>query len=240
MLKHGSVNGEMTQTQKSFIHLTAASLGEIAACTARVPVENLKLRNQTAVTAPSFNDTLKSLCRDIQISRGVAPEAISNKITSGVLYSALYRGFFTTVLRDVPFAMIQFPIYERMKEMFQEYRHKTLVADPANRGLSQEEIYSKSVPTVWQSALSGCLSGSVAAALTTPLDVVKTRLMLGKDSHGHAYTSAQDAVKRIYKEGGAKMFFSGIIPRIVWISMGGAVFLGAYDFMSKKMAKLSL
>ena len=29
-----------------------------------------------------------------------------------------------------------------------------------------------------------------------------------------------------------KKFFSGIVPRVFWISIGGSVFLGTYEFMA--------
>lgn len=34
----------------------------------------------------------------------------------------------------------------------------------------------------WQSAMCGCLAGSIAGAVTTPLDVAKTRIMLAEVS----------------------------------------------------------
>lgn len=36
-------------------------------------------------------------------------------------------------------------------------------------------------------------------------------------------------VKSIYNQGGLKSFFSGVVPRVSWISAGGAVFLGVYE-----------
>ena len=38
--------------------------------------------------------------------------------------------------------------------------------------------------------VGGSATGAFAAAVTTPLDVVKTRLMLGKDAQGVAYEGA--------------------------------------------------
>lgn len=36
-------------------------------------------------------------------------------------------------------------------------------------------------------------------------------------------------LRRIYTHEGASALFAGVVPRVVWISMGGAVFLGVYE-----------
>ena len=46
--------------------------------------------------------------------------------------------------------------------------------------------------------VGGSITGSFAAAVTTPLDVVKTRLMLGKDINGVAYNGFLDTFGRVY------------------------------------------
>ena len=84
---------------------------------------------------------------------------------SGV--GGFYRGFSATVGREVPFAMIQMPLLESAKRAWRGYRGADL--EP------------------YHVALCGCASGGFAAAVTTPLDVVKTRLMLGADAKGVAY-----------------------------------------------------
>ena len=71
------------------------------------------------------------------------------------------------------------------------------------------------------------MSGGVAAALTTPLDVLKTRLMLATKRE-----SAVSITRGIWREEGPKAFFSGLGPRTMWISIGGAVFLGSYQWAS--------
>jgi solute carrier family 25 S-adenosylmethionine transporter 26 len=36
--------------------------------------------------------------------------------------------------------------------------------------------------------------------------------------------------RQIYVQEGAKALFAGIVPRTMWISAGGAVFLGVYEW----------
>ena len=114
-----------------------------------------------------------------------------------------------TLMREIPFAMIQFPIYEGLKVEWGE-----------RQGAPTNPL---------QAAACGSFSGGIAAALTTPLDVIKTRLMLGADKDGKLYTSAADVVRRVWTEEGGATFASGIQPRVMWISIGGFVFFGAYE-----------
>lgn len=76
--------------------------------------------------------------------------------TEGIL--GFYRGFLSTVAREIPFTCIQFPLYEYFKKAY------------AMRKGRQIEPY--------EAALWGSVAGGIAAALTTPLDVCKTRIML--------------------------------------------------------------
>ncbi len=121
-------------------------------------------------------------------------------------------GYWTTVAREIPFAFIQFPLYEGLKKM---------------RAASQGHETS-----VAQGALCGSVSGAVAGAITTPLDVVKTRMMLGAKSESGALLAdvgTVAALRTIYAEEGARALLSGIGPRVGWITLGGYVFFGAYE-----------
>jgi len=124
---------------------------------------------------------------------------------SGV-WMELYRGWSVTIMREVPFTVIQFPLWESMKE----YRR---------RKSGRDNI------TPFESALFGSISGAIAAGTTTPLDVLKTRMMLAKEK-----TAVVPLLKQILKDSGPRAFFAGIGPRIIWISAGGAIFLGSYQW----------
>ncbi|KAG0344577.1 hypothetical protein BG004_004352 [Podila humilis] len=177
------------------VHMMSASGGEIAACFIRVPTEVIKQRMQTK----QFTTTSAALKSVIQ--------------NEGIL--GFYRGYFSTVAREIPFSCIQFPLYEYFKK---SYAHAT----------------QRSAVDPWEAAVCASIAGGIAAAITTPLDVVKTRVMLsqrnptGVQSSAY-YSGISSTFKRILAEEGPRALFSGIGPRVMWISIGGSIFLGAYE-----------
>lgn len=88
-----------------------------------------------------------------------------------------YVGYGTTLMREIPFAFIQFPIYEHLKARW-------LRALNSDRKAAGQPARAE-LPGL-QSALCGSAAGAVAAALTTPIDVVRTRMMLNINSSASA------------------------------------------------------
>ncbi|GAA53438.1 S-adenosylmethionine mitochondrial carrier protein [Clonorchis sinensis] len=156
--------------------------------------------------------------------------------TEGVF--GLYRGYLSTVLREIPFSFIQFPIWEHLKLLTIRWnqRHQPQ-GQPVSGFANPHELH------FWQSALCGSLSGAIAGALTTPLDVAKTRIMLAEvsrsdsqliflDSQAHTPLASGNivtALKTVFRELGLRGLFSGIVPRVSYLALGGAIFLGMYD-----------
>ncbi|KAG8832189.1 S-adenosylmethionine transporter [Serendipita sp. 399] len=129
-------------------------------------------------------------------------------------WRGFYKGFELTIMREIPFTSIQFPVYEFLK---------LKLADILGRERGKLRAY--------EAALCGSLAGGIAAASTTPLDVLKTRVMLDiKASTADATPSPLAMLQKIYRQEGVRALFSGIVPRTLWISAGGAVFLGAYEW----------
>eukprot|EP00794_Sanderia_malayensis_P006048 gene6048-6750_t len=173
----------------SIVYMISASIGEVAGCIIRVPTEVVKQRAQANKNLTSYTSFLFTIQ------------------TEG--FRGLYRGYFKTVMREVPFSFIQFPIWEYIKK---------------------ELTMNSTVPlSAFQSGLAGGLSGAIAGALTTPLDVVKTRVMLAEGQAEVASLGIFKLMLKISKEEGASNLFSGVVPRVIWLSLGGFVFLGAYD-----------
>ncbi|KAK3117021.1 hypothetical protein LTR53_002042 [Teratosphaeriaceae sp. CCFEE 6253] len=192
-------------------HMLAASLGEVAACAVRVPTEVVKQRAQAGQHASS-REALASILR-LRREHGVSR-----------VWGELYRGWSITVFREVPFTVIQFPLWEGMKRYALQRRQHlnptAFVTDPTALQTGAAE-----------SALYGSLSGAIAAGLTTPLDVLKTRMMLARERQSVAALAS-----RIWRDEGSRAFFAGVGPRTIWISIGGAVFLGSYQWASNLLA----
>ncbi|KFR12378.1 S-adenosylmethionine mitochondrial carrier protein, partial [Opisthocomus hoazin] len=93
VLHHGSTSYLTPAT-----HMVAASLGEVVACLIRVPSEVVKQRAQ------------------------VSPSSSTLRILSHTLYHegipGLYRGYKSTVLREIPFSLVQFPLWESLKDLW--------------------------------------------------------------------------------------------------------------------------
>jgi solute carrier family 25 S-adenosylmethionine transporter 26 len=210
-------------------HMLAASAGEIAACAVRVPTEVVKQRAQAGQHGGSSVASLLHILRQ-RGSVGVV----------GV-WRELYRGWGITVMREVPFTILQFPMWEALKAWGRERRVRTgrgLLGDvhvhPVGGGREGAGPVVGEVSAA-ESALYGSISGGVAAAVTTPLDVLKTRVMLSTRRE-----SIGTIVRTILKENGIKPFFAGIGPRVMWISIGGAIFLGSYQWAVNALEKNKL
>ncbi|KAK6084182.1 mitochondrial s-adenosylmethionine transporter [Seiridium cupressi] len=176
-------------------HMAAASLGEVAACAIRVPTEVVKQRAQAGLHGGSSSAALGAILGQYK--------------TVGFtgVWRELYRGWGITVMREVPFTVIQFPLWEALKAWGRKRKGDGLEVSAA------------------ESALYGSISGAVAAGTTTPLDVLKTRIMLSKERVG-----VFPLLRSILKTHGIRPFFAGIGPRVGWISAGGAIFLGSYQW----------
>ncbi|XP_034826062.1 mitochondrial S-adenosylmethionine carrier protein-like [Maniola hyperantus] len=176
------------------VHMFAASVGETIACLIRVPTEIAKQRKQT-YTGTEKRSSIRILLHAFR--------------TEG-LRKGVYRGFLSTVVRDLPFSFIELPIWEMLKA--------------AVRDRNDGKI------TSFQSALCGSIAGGFAAAATTPLDLAKTRIMLAEDYAATRKLRIRPVLSDIYLQSGVRGLFAGVTPRATAFMFGGFVFFGVYDY----------
>jgi solute carrier family 25 aspartate/glutamate transporter 12/13 len=124
----------------------------------------------------------------------------------------LYKGASACLLRDVPFSAIYFPTYSHLK--------KDLFGESPTKKLG-----------VLQLLTAGAIAGMPAAYLTTPCDVIKTRLQVEARKGDTAYTGLRHAAKTIWKEEGFKAFFKGGPARIFRSSPQFGFTLAAYELL---------
>ncbi len=80
----------------------------------------------------------------------------------------------------------------------------------------------------WVDAVSGAVAGGLSTLLTTPLDVVKTRLMASAHSE---YGSVGAAMTGIWRQEGVKGFFRGGKSRLLHKVPGNALFFACYELL---------
>ena len=125
----------------------------------------------------------------------------------------LYKGASACLLRDVPFSAIYFPTYNHLKrDMFGESQTKKL--------------------GILQLLTAGAIAGMPAAYLTTPCDVIKTRLQVEARKGEATYNGLVDCARKIMKDEGFKAFFKGGPARILRSSPQFGFTLAAYEVLS--------
>lgn len=126
-------------------------------------------------------------------------------------YKGLYRGLIPIVLGYFPTWMIYFSVYEKAKKIY-----PNLAKNYYGDNYSEFLIHS----------LSAFTAGSVSTSITNPIWVVKTRLMLqtgdginsfqslSGGNRENYYKNTLDAFKKMYKNEGIMVFYSGLIPSL--------------------------
>ena len=80
---------------------------------------------------------------------------------------------------------------------------------------------------------SGVCAGMTSGFLTTPLDIVKTRLqVLSGQPGGEAHTFGSTA-RALYREHGAAGFLRGVRPRMTSVSIWGTTMVTAYEYLKR-------
>lgn len=126
----------------------------------------------------------------------------------------IFAGYGSFLLRDLPFDAIEFVAYEQLKKTY-----KNLILKDSRELTSAE--YS----------VFGAGAGAVTGFVTTPLDVLKTRLMI-QGTQGQ-YKNVFDCAAKIVTQEGAGALLKGWQPRVIWIGVGGSVFFTVLEAAKK-------
>ncbi|KAL2644596.1 hypothetical protein R1flu_012183 [Riccia fluitans] len=155
----------------------------------------------------------------------------------------LYSGYSAALVRALPSSVLSFTTFEYLKAVWLK-RSKKRALQP------------------WQSVLSGAMAGALSAALTTPLDVVKTRLMtqartgvMGNIAAGSAsaleaeirakaaaasYKGITSTLQKIWTEEGLKGLTRGMGPRILHSACFSALGYFAFETVRLELVKRHL
>lgn len=125
-----------------------------------------------------------------------------------------FRGTGVTLCREVPLYVAGMGLYAESKKLAQHLLGREL--EP------------------WETIAVGALSGGIAAVITTPFDVLKTRMMTAP--HGQRISTRMVAFA-ILRHEGPLGFFKGALPRFFWVAPLGAMNFAGYELAKKAMIK---
>ena len=190
------------------VPLISGSIARVFAATTVSPLELIRTRMQ-------FKGIKSGKLRPVTLE-------LANSIrTEGV--SVLWRGLQPTLWRDVPFSAIYWSILEPSKKWM---TRKLLSSRREGENVAWWETGSISF-------VCGALSGAIAAAITTPFDVAKTRqqliqnLPIPKNISWSSSTWIQ--LRQIWREEGWNGVTRGMGPRVAKVAPACAIMIGSYE-----------
>nr|CAB3266167.1 calcium-binding mitochondrial carrier protein Aralar1-like [Phallusia mammillata] len=161
-----------------------------------------------------FTNPLEIVKIRLQVSGEIvgAPKVSAISVIKELGLTGLYKGARACLLRDIPFSAIYFPAYAHTKQY--------LAGDDGH--VAAHNLL-----------LAGTIAGAPAASLTTPADVIKTRLQVKSRAGQTVYKGVFDCAKKVYKEEGFTAFWKGAPARVFRSSPQFGITLLTYELLQR-------
>ena len=214
---YSSVKNRLVEIFPSEFKLVAvalsAAIGNTFASVLRVPYEVLKQRIQMGRHQSAWEAVVYS-CKN---------DGLLGLFDNGKLSSQ--------ILRDIPYAIVTLVSYEILQSFVaqllkqNEKRLNSTDEIELNQKSNSEIRSANNGPSKkLRDALCGSIAGGLGSFVTTPMDVVKTRMMTGSQ-----FSSVGEAFYRILKEEGILNFFTGVGPRLMHKIPANGLFFLCYE-----------
>lgn len=219
------------------MHGIASSTGEMVSCLMLTPAEVLK-QNAQMIQGSQTNTTAM---RQVLLRFRRHPWR-------------LWSGYTALVGRNLPTTALQFPLFEYVRSHLIDRRRQRKAARSTN-GRPASAQSDQLVERAGLTGIAAAFSGTVAATVTTPIDVIKTRVMLSasdtaarsQDQNTQAGTRASSAVsseartkakpntsliavgRDIICYEGIRGLFKGGLIRAGWTAIALGLYLSLYE-----------
>ena len=131
------------------------------------------------------------------------------------------KGFFTgyqgVCFRDVPYTMMELGLYDSLKKKY----------------LSSQE--NKSALSVGEEIVAAAITGAIAGFVTTPLDTIKTKLMVD----GYAADGFMHCLEQTIHDHGTGALFAGAAARVAWLIPFSAIYLPLFDYIKRQLGQIN-
>ncbi|VVC26437.1 Mitochondrial carrier protein,Mitochondrial carrier domain,Mitochondrial substrate/solute carrier [Cinara cedri] len=186
---------ELNKTQWHCDTFAAGCVGGFLSTAINIPIEVVKTMLQASNVSPKPADTSETPKKTGPPKTPSPFKLIVEQYKAGGIRS-LYKGATLLILRDVPSTGIYFLSYE----------HYCCVLKKSwnNRSEIKNEPMAMHIQLI-----AGGLAGVTSWIFVLPIDVVKTKFIVDSLKEKPLYTGAWDCTKKMYAQGGVKMFFRG-------------------------------
>lgn len=209
-LKRWLIGHEMCNATVS--HLVAGLVGDGMCSVIYVPTEVVKTRLQLQ---GRFNNPFN---KHVSYNYRHLSDAFATIYRQEGL-SALFLGYRATLLRDMPFSALQFAFYEQFRSWAIQYENKSTNGGSLVRPLS-----------ITSELATGAVAGGLAGLLTTPLDVIKTRLQTQtQPQQTNTRRHTVHTFWSLYHTEGTAALWRGLTPRVLWCGLQSSVMLLLYQ-----------
>jgi solute carrier family 25 S-adenosylmethionine transporter 26 len=130
-----------------------------------------------------------------------------------------------TFYSDVPFRVAQLTTFEVTKSLYLQAKRRR-----------SRDVDSGSLSAL-EAAACGAAAGSFSAAITNPLDRIKTLMMT--DTANTYGGSVVACASKIVQEDGLSGLFAGVVPRVAYIAPSVCIFFVTYELVQQRMKKPS-
>jgi hypothetical protein len=216
---------ETSQIQQSLAVFACAAMAFVASSIVVVPGELMKQQLQM-----NLYDGL--------------PQAMAGMFEkSGLL--GFYTGYSGVLLRDIPYTMLELGLYEIIKNGMLDWKQKRQQQQGSQDGdvrfVDEEDALSSLVVSTppqkilhaWEEVVAAALTGGATAYLTTPLDTIKTKLMVDQDLYAGGFL---DCLVSTVDHHGLGALFAGGAARVAWLVPYTAIYLPVYDLLKRKFS----
>lgn len=169
-----------------------------------------------------FTNPLEIVKIRLQVAGEIAKQEGTDRVARGAVHIVrqlglvgLYKGATACLLRDIPFSAIYFPAYAHLKK------------DTFHEGKDGKKL------GFGEMLAAAAIAGMPAAFLTTPADVIKTRLQVEARKGQATYKGIVDCATKIMTEEGPRAFFKGSLARVLRSSPQFGATLVAYEYLQK-------
>ncbi|KNE65683.1 hypothetical protein AMAG_09667 [Allomyces macrogynus ATCC 38327] len=186
------------------------------------PIETLKTRIMVA-TAIDGRAALAGNAPVVRASSNALIVETARDMWREGRWRPFFRGLGPSLVGIVPYAGIDFAIFESLKAAYRTVH--AVRADP-----DDPHLHYTMPPMHWLLAF-GTLSSSISATSVYPLSLVRTRLQAqGTPGHPERYTGVWDAVRRTYAHEGAKGFYKGLAPTLLKVIPAASISYVCYEW----------